>query len=206
MKKLLILLSVIIFSSCSCLIGQIPPTSLFVDESCGAAMPDLRPMLEWRDNCGIDTVEQTPTPGSWLTERYNTVLIRAFDKFGNYTDVLGSVELHDTIPPELVRVDSTMITQVYKSINTLYNAADRLLALNEMWFDDTFPWDDVEFQYVDSLGVAQTLRGIPEELRPTNLYCNYTMVTTTPACYAFLGEGARYTVFVKPGTTFTIPE
>jgi hypothetical protein len=206
MKKLIILLSIIVLSSCSCLIGQIPPVSLFVDESCGAAMPDLRPMLRWQDNCGIDTVEQTPTPGSWLTEKYNTVHFRAYDNFRNFTDVLGSVELLDTTPPELVGVDSTLITQVYKNVTSLYNAADRLLALNEMWFDDTFPWDDVEFQYVDSLGVAQTLRGIPEELRPTNLYCNYTMVTTTPACYAFLGEGARYTVFVKPGTTFTIPE
>jgi len=56
------------------------------------------------------------------------------------------------------------------------------------------------------LGVTQTLRGIHEELRPTNLYCNYTMVTATPACYAFLGEGKRYTIFVKPGTPFIIPE
>ena len=205
MKKLILLLSIVIFSSCSCLMSQIPPTSLFVNEYCGAAMPDLRPMLEWRDNCGIDTVEQTPTPGSWLTERYNTVLIRAFDKFGNYTDALGSVELLDTIGPELVGVDSTMITQLYKNISTLYNTADRLLALNEMWFDNTFPWDDIEFEYIDSLGVTHNLRGIPWELQPTNLYCNYTMVTATPACYAFLGQGARYTVFVKPGDTFTIP-
>lgn len=204
MKKLIILLSIVL-SSCSCLIGQIPPVSLFVDETCGAAMPDIRPMLEWRDNCGIDTVEQTPTPGTWLTERYNTVHIRAIDKFGNYTDALGSVELLDTIPPELIRVDSTLITQVYQNITSLYNTADRLLALNEMWYDNTFPWDDVEFEYIDSLGVVQTLRGIPEELRPTNLYCNYTMVTATPACYAFLGEGSRYTIFVRPGDTFTIP-
>jgi len=204
MKKLLIFIGALLLAGCSCMIGQIPPVSLFVDETCGAAMPDIRPALEWRDNCGIDTVEQTPTPGTWLTERYNTVHVRAFDKFGNYTDALGSVELFDTIPPELVGVDSSMITQVYKSINTLYDAADRLLALNEMWFDNTFPWDDVEFEYVDSLGVTQTLRGIPEELRPTNLYCNYTMITYTPACYAFLKEGNRWVVFAQPGDTIIV--
>ncbi len=205
MKRLLFLFSIVLLSSCACIQGQVPQQYLQVDETCGAALPDFRPLLTFRANCGIDTVEQTPIPGSWLTEKYNTVYIRAIDKFENYTDVFGSVELLDTTPPELIGIDSTLITQVYKNVNSLYNAADRLLAFNEMWFDNSFPWDDVEFAYVDSLGVTQTLRGIPEELRPTNLYCNYTMVTTTPACYTFLGEGSRYTVFVKPGSTFTIP-
>jgi len=208
MKKLMLILFAAVVTGCTCTMSQVPPQSLFVDQTCGAAVPDYRPLLRFTDNCAIDTIEQMPTPGSWLTEKFNTVLIRAWDKFENYTDVLFSLELLDTIGPELVEVDSSLIAQVYENVNSLYNAADRLLALNEMWFDNTFPWDDVEFEYIDSLGVTQTLRGIPEELRPTNLYCNYTMVTATPACYVFLGEGegrGRYTVFVKPGDTFTIP-
>lgn len=207
MKKILILIVATFITSCSCLIGQVPPQSLFVDETCGAALPDYRPLLTFRDNCGIDTIEQMPTPGSWLTEKYNTVHIRAWDNFENYTDILFSVELLDTTPPELVGVDSSLIAQVYENVNSLYNAADRLLAENEMWFDSTFPYDDITFQYVDSLGVTQTLQGIPWELQPTNLYCNYTMVTATPACYAYLGEGfGRVITFVKPGSYFMIPE
>lgn len=206
MKKIIILLSIILtLGGCACLYSQVPPQSLFIDETCGAAVPDYRPLLHFSDNCGIDTIEQSPTPGTWLTTRFNTVMIRATDAYGNNTDVLFSLELLDSTPPVLDSIDASLIAQVYQNVSSLYNTADRLLALNEMWFDDTFPWDDIEFQYIDSLGVTQTLRGIPAELQPTNLYCNYTMVTATPACYAFLGEGARYTVFVKPGDTFTIP-
>lgn len=209
MKKILIsLFAALLISSCVCVMPQVPPQSLFVDESCGAALPDYRPLLHFSDNCGIVNKDQTPSPGSWLTEQFNTVMVRATDKFGNHTDVLFTVELLDTTPPVLDSIDNSLIAQVYKNVSSLYNAADRLMALNEIWFDNTFPWDDIEFEYIDSLGVTQTLRGIPPELQPTNLYCNYTMVTATPACYAFLGAGegrARYTVFVKPGDTFTIP-
>jgi len=206
MKKTFIaLFTALLMSGCACVFPQVPPQSLFIDETCGAAIPDYRPLLHFSDNCGIDTIEQMPTPGSWLTKRFNTVMVRAHDTYGNYTDVLFSLELLDSTPPVLDSIDNSLIAQVYENVNSLYNAADRLIALNEMYFDNTFPWDDIEFQYIDSLGVTQTLRGIPPELQPTNLYCNYTMVTATPACYTFLGEGSRYVVFVKPGDTFTIP-
>ena len=46
-----------LLTGCSnCLVGQVPTTYLYVDETCGAAMPDLRPMLRWTDNCQMDTV------------------------------------------------------------------------------------------------------------------------------------------------------
>lgn len=196
----------LLMSSCACIMSQgIPPQNLYVGADCGAAAPDYRMLLTFSDNCGIDTIEQMPTPGSWLTERYNTILVRAWDRFENHTDVLISVELVDTIPPSLVDVDSSLIVKVYQTINNLYDTADRLLAYNEMYFDDAFPWDDIQFQWVDSAGVTQTFYGIPDSLRPTNLYCNYTMVTFTPECYVFNKEGrSRWVTFMQPGDTLIL--
>jgi hypothetical protein len=161
-------------------------------------------MLHWRDNCAIDTIEQTPTPGSWLTTKYNTVLIRAIDNFANYTDILGSVELIDTIPPELIGVDSTLITKVYETINSLYDAADRVVARQEMYFDNTFPYDILRVSYVDSLGVTNYITGIPDTIRPTNLYPNKIMLTWTSPGHALTHEGGRWITFQEPGDTLIV--
>lgn len=185
MKKLLFLFSLIL-SSCSCLIGQIPPQYLHVDSTCGAALPDLRPMLIWEDNCGIDTVEQTPTPGSWLTQKYNTILIRAIDNFGNYTDVLTSVELIDTIPPKLVRVDSTLLISAYDHLNTLYDTAERLLA-RQVWYEESVAPDSIV-----NLGGGDFMN-------------DYLVCYTAPG-KAWGLEGARVWTFAKPGTSIIFPE
>lgn len=190
MKKLILLLSVVLMTSCSCLIGQIPNQSLYVDSSCGAALPDYRLRMTFTDNCQIDTVEQTPTPGTWLTQRYNTVLIRAYDSFQNYTDVMISVELIDTVGPALVGWDSTLVTDVFGKITTLYNVADRMLAYQEQYFDETFDW---------------VAAGIPDSIRPTNEYFNKVMLTWTSPGLAFGLPGNRVHTFVNPGDTLIIP-
>ena len=185
MKKLTILIAITaaLLTSCSqCLIGQVPTTYLHVDESCGAAMPDLRPMLRWTDNCQMDTVEQTPTPGSWLTEQYNTVHFRAFDRFRNFTDVLGSVELLDTIPPQLVGVDSTWVVQAYEYIDKLYDTAERMLA-HQVWYEESIA---------------------PDSLWTDDDFCNSTLLTWTDPCKAFTGEGFRIHTFISPQDTVII--
>jgi len=190
MKKLLFFLFAVVMTSCNCIMSQSIPTKyLYVDESCGAAMPDLRLMLEWRDNCGIDTVEQTPTPGTWLTVKYTTVHIRAFDTFRNYTDVLGSVELIDTIPPELVKIDSTLIADAYDKASTLYDQAERIIARQDWWNDSLWP---------DSIPIEED-------------YANYYLVCYSSPLYAFrdvfdIEGGQRVWTFAKPGTTITFPE
>ena len=191
-------------TSCTCIMSQIPPQTLYVDQTCGAALPDYTTRVTFSDNCGPVTLDQTPSPGSWLTERFNTIRIRATDNFANYTDILLSVELIDTVPPEFVSFDSTLAVNTFNTAMSLYSTADRLLAEHEWYFDSTFPWDNVEFQYVDSLGVTQTFSGIPLELQPTNLYCNSTMVMWTPECYAFTKEGTRFITFAQPGDTLII--
>jgi hypothetical protein len=190
MKKMILILFAAIMTSCTCVMSQIPSQSLYVDQSCGAALPDYRLRMTFTDNCQIDTVEQTPTPGSWLTQRYNTVLIRAIDNFQNYTDVLISVELIDTIGPALVRWDSTLITDAFGKITTLYNVADRMLAYEEMWFDANFDW---------------AAAGIPDSIRPTNEYFNKVMLTWSSPGIAFGLPGNRVHTFVNPGDTLIIP-
>ena len=190
MKKMILILFAAIMTSCTCVMSQIPSQSLYVDQSCGAALPDYRLRMTFTDNCQIDTVEQTPTPGSWLTQRYNTVLIRAIDNFQNHTDVLFSVELIDTIGPALVRWDTTLITDAFEKISTLYNVADRMLAYEEMWFDANFDW---------------AAAGIPDSIRPTNEYFNKVMLTWTSPGIAFGLPGNRVHTFVNPGDTLIIP-
>jgi len=191
MKKLIILFAVVLLaSSCTCLIGQVPPQSLYVGSDCGAAMPDYRLRLTFSDNCGIDTVEQTPTPGTWLTARYNTVLIRAYDNFRNYTDVMIQIELIDTVGPALVGWDSTLISDAFGKITTLYNVADRMLAYQEQWFDENFDW---------------AAAGIPDSIRPTNEYFNKVMMTWTSPGLGFGLPGNRIHRFVNPGDTLIIP-
>jgi len=166
---------------------SIPPQSLYVNDECGAALPDYRPRLTFSDNCGIDTVEQTPTPGSWLTAKYTTVLIRAFDTFRNYTDVMFSVELIDTIGPVFVSFDTAMIAENYDMITNLYDQAERLMAKQD-WFNDNL-WPDSIPLYED--------------------YSNYYLVCYSSPLYALRDElniegGHRVWAFAKPGTTIVL--
>ncbi len=182
MKKLLFLLSIILLSSCTCIIGQIPPQYLYVDETCGAAMPDYLTKIRVTDNCEIDTVWQSPTRGTWLTQPANNAMIRAIDRFGNHTDVLFTVNLIDTVPPVIEIVDSTLITDVYGKIDAVYNIADRMLARTDLWNTSQIP---------DSIPVYED-------------YWNDVLVCWTDPGHAFTGEGMRVWTFVQPGDTLII--
>ena len=182
MKKLLFLLSIVLLSSCSCLMSQIPAQYLYVDQSCGAAMPDYLTKIRVTDNCEIDTVWQSPTRGTWLTQPANNAMIRAIDSFGNHTDVLFTVNLIDTVPPVIEIVDSTLITDVYGKIDAVYNIADRMLARTDLWNTSQIP---------DSIPVYED-------------YWNDVLVCWTDPGHAFTGEGMRIWTFVQPGDTLII--
>jgi hypothetical protein len=205
MKKLFVLLGVLfVLSSCSCLMSQVPPQYLYAGDECGAALPDYLPMLTIADNCGIKSVDQTPSPGSWLTVPTTTVLIRATDNFNNFTEMMFTVTLLDTVPPTIVVNDSSLISAAFDKMSTMYDAADRILAEQEMWFDNNFPWETVEVQYTDSLGVVQSIRGIPDYMIPSDLYCNRTLVTLTAPCHALTDDGGRVFIFASVGDTLVI--
>ena len=186
MKKLMLILFAGVMTSCTCIMSQVPPLTLQITEDCGAAMPDLRPLLHWTDNCAIDTVEQDPTPGTWLTTKFNTVHFRAYDNFSNYTDALTSLELIDTIGPVLVGVDSTLIASEYDRANTLYDQAERIIANMDWWQS----WPDSIPVYED--------------------YANYYLVCYSSPLYALRDrlpgiDGQRIWTFARPGTTITFP-
>lgn len=183
MKRLLFLISIIVCTSCACIYPQsIPPQFLYVDATCGAAMPDYLTKIRVTDNCEIDTVWQSPTRGTWLTAPANNAMIRAIDKFGNFTDVLFTVNLIDTVPPVIEIADSTLITDVYGKIDAVYNIADRMLARTDLWATSQIP---------DSIPVYED-------------YWNHTLVSWTDPGHAFTGEGMRVWTFVQPGDTLII--
>lgn len=187
MKKLLFLLSIILVSSCTCLMSQVPPQTLYVDQTCGAALPDYTTRVTFTDNCGDVTLDQTPSPGAWLTERFNTIRIRATDRFDNYTDLLISVELIDTIPPQYVSFDSTLIASEFDKVTTLYDQAERIIANMDFW--QTWP---------DSIPITED-------------YANYYLVCYSSPLYALrdrlpVENGHRVWTFAKPGTSITFPD
>jgi hypothetical protein len=191
MKKLLFFLFAVAMTSCTCVMSQsIPAQYLYVDQSCGAAMPDYLPKFTFTDNCGIDTVWQSPIRGTWLTAPATSAMIRAIDKFGNHTDLMFTIHLLDTVPPQIILQDSTLITDNYEKINTLYNMADRILAYQEMWFDASFDWEGA---------------GIPPEVTADNQYFNKILLTWTTPGYAFGNPGQRVHTFAEPGTSITFP-
>lgn len=183
MKKLLIVLAAVLATSCTCVISQsVPPQFLFVNESCGAALPDYLPKLTFQDNCSIDTVFQSPTRGTWLTAPTTTVLIRAIDKFSNHTDLMFTVTLIDTVPPTITLADSTLISDVYSKIDNVYSIADRMLALTDLW----------------------TTSVTPDSIRSYEDYWNETLVSWSAPGHAFTGEGIRVWTFATPGDTLII--
>jgi len=180
MKKFFILSLVTLFlSGCGCLMSQMPPQYLQVDQSCGAALPDYLPMIKVTDNCQVVSVEQTPSAGSWLTVPTTTVLIRATDNFNNHTDLMFTVTLVDTISPVIVVTDTTLIVKAYDVIDSMYDNAERALA-RQMWYDEGL---------------------LPDSLLTSEDYCNNIMLTWTDPCKAFTGEGFRIHTFVNSGDT-----
>lgn len=188
MKTILFALAFLL-SSCTCLFTQVPPQYLYVDNTCGAALPDYLPKFTYSDNCEIDTVWQSPTRGTWLTVPTTTVLIRAIDKFNNHTDIMFNVTLIDSVPPKIILNDSTLITENYTKINNMYNLADRMLAYNELWFDANFDYEAVN---------------IPDTLQPLQQYFNKTLITWTTPALAFTGKGSRVHTFISDSDTLII--
>lgn len=147
MKKLLILLAIVLSGCSTCLMSQIPPQYLQVGEGCGAALPNYLTSIQVTGNCNITSVEQTPSPGSWLTVPTTTVLIRAKYNTDDYVDMMFTVTLFDLRTPVFVLTDTTLITGLYEQIDAIYNIADRILATTDLWADgqrtDTIPvWED----------------------------------------------------------------
>jgi hypothetical protein len=190
MKKLTILFMVMLLaSSCTCLLSQIPPQMIYAGEGCTAALPDYIPLVAVSDNCSIAAVTQTPSAGFILdaVTMSVTVKIRATDKSGNYSEVSFPVSIVDTIKPVITWDGEVIAAANWDVINSIYDQADRLLAQQEDYFDMTFDWS-----------------GIPEDLRPIDQYNKKILLTWTSPGHATKGYGSRAFTFVSQNDTFTI--
>jgi hypothetical protein len=192
MKKLFILFVVMLLaSSCTCLLSQIPPQYVFVGPSCTAILPDYTTdeYVHIEDNCGIKSVTQTPEAGTILTAANPTVTvtIRATDLFDNFNEVSFLVTAKDSIPPTITATG--LLTDNWSKINNMYDQADRMVAEQEAFFDETVDWEGA---------------GIPEELRTKDQYNKKMLLTWTSPSHATTGYGSRVFTFVSPNDTFTI--
>jgi len=191
MKKLFILFVVMLLaSSCNCLLSQIPPQYVFVGTDCEALLPNYIPQVTVSDNCGVASVVQTPVPGTILnaTNPMVTVTIRATDTFGNFSEVSFTVTAKDLEPP-LIIPSGDLLTDNWTKINNMYDQADRMVAEQEAFFDETFDWEAA---------------GIPEELRTKDQYNKKMLLTWTSPAHATTGYGSRVFTFVSPNDTFQI--
>lgn len=190
MKKILLFISVMILaSSCTCMLAQIPPQYVFVGSNCEAPLPDYVPMVVVSDNCSIKSVVQTPAPGTILsiTNPVVTVKIRATDAFDNFSEVSFTVTAKDLEPP-VITPTGDLLTDNWMKINNMYDQADRMLAEQEAFFDENFDWEAA---------------GIPEELRTKDQYNNKMLLTWTAPGHAVTGEGMRVFTFVSNNDTFS---
>lgn len=181
MKKYLFILLSVTLSGCGCVLSQIPPQYLYINQNCEAVLPDYLTRVTATDNCTLAHLIQIPQAGTVLTSAMivNEVTIRATDNTGNFSLVKFNVILIDTIPPEIT-VDSTLITGDYEILDNLYNQADRIIADKLTAFDATFPYDKVGLPVSDS-----------------TYYKEYLIVSTSPG-YAITGKGGRVFSFWLP--------
>lgn len=160
MKKLLILFAVVLFTSCKCVLSQIPPQFIYADADCQAQLPSYLEQVIASDNCDLFSVTQTPEPGYILdaTNQVVNVTIKATDVFKNSTEATFSVTLLDTIPP-ILEWPIGQINMTDEDVVNLYanwEAAIKVHGIAKWMYDRTwtqgFPLADTTF--VDSCGVT----------------------------------------------------
>lgn len=103
--KIVILILGLLMTSCGCLLSQVPPQTLYVNQNCEGILPDYRTKVIVTDNCPAGTIlTQTPVAGTILgvLNPSINVVITARDAFGNVSKPLNiPVVLVDTIAPIL---------------------------------------------------------------------------------------------------------
>lgn len=192
MRSLLVFLGLVVLCGCTCqvVISQVPPQYLTVDDNCQAVLPDYRTMLNITDNCGIRDTLQTPAPGYILSAANQSVevTIRATDLFGNFSEVKFMVTAKDEKPPVL-SPKGELLTDNWSKINSMYDAADRMLAEQEEFFDLNFDWEAA---------------GIPEDKRATGQYNTKVLSILTSPGHAKTGYGSRVFTFQSNNDSFIV--
>jgi len=190
MKKIVgFVMILLLASSCTCMLAQIPPQYIEVGENCEALLPDYTTpeYVVVTDNCQIKSVTQDPVAGTILnaSNPQVTVTITATDAFDNFTQVSFPVKAIDKQPP-VITPTGEFLTDNWVKINSLYDQADQLVAEQEAYFDTNFDWE---------------ASGIPVELRPINQYDTKTLLTWS---YTLNDKRERLFTFISNNDTFQI--
>jgi uncharacterized OB-fold protein len=183
MKKITYLLFAILLSSCNvCMLAQIPPQKLYVSTGCSAPIIDYKTKVTASDNCEISSFTQVPAPGFMLTptNKVATVTLKATDGSGNFSQVVFTVTLVDTIKPKLT-IDPSLLSGMIEDVKEIYDVADRSMAYWMQYYEKTYPVTNVgRRNFIDSA------------------YYKYNMVMTVSPNYAFTGYGKRVFNFTNP--------
>jgi len=161
MKRAIFLISLFTLISCTCL-PQIPPQYLYADGDCQAELPNYLQAVSVLDNCGNATLTQEPLPGTILdaSNPYIQVKIVATDISGNTDIERFDVLLMDTIPPEIIIIDSTLFnnTTVFyhkNEIDLLIESVKKYrdyLGVNDI-IADPFIWKTLKIYYNEMQGL-----------------------------------------------------
>jgi hypothetical protein len=147
--KIFFLFLMVILSSCSCLLSQIPPQKIYATKtSCSAPLPNywvvLGAAITVSDNCEIASKTQVPATGFMLTptNKVATVTLRATDASGNYRETSFTTTLIDTIKP-VITIDPALITYQLNQIKDIYGMGDKLFGyLDENMATQYSLWTD----------------------------------------------------------------
>ncbi len=191
MKKIIGFIAVLLVaSSCTCMLAQIPPQYIQVGTNCEAVLPDYTTpeFIKVEDNCQIKSVTQDPVAGTILnaTNPQVTVTITATDVFDNFTQVSFPVKAVDAIAPTIIPQGS-LVADNWEVINNMYDVADKLLAEQEAFFDANFDWEAA---------------GIPEDMRPIDQYNKKVLNILTSPAHATTGYGGRIFTFLSNNDSF----
>ena len=178
MKNLLFLL-IILSTGCKCVLSQIPPQTIYAGAGCEAPLPNYVPRVTVTDNCGINSIVQTPAPGFLLTATnpVATVFIRAADISNNIAQFSFTVTLLDTISP-IINWDTLMTDKSWDVLDYTYDFADKFILGKMQEFDENFP-----YEYYN----------IPKE---DSTYYKNNMILWTPPAFAINKTGRRVITFV----------
>ena len=185
MKKLFLLLIVtLLASSCTCMLAQIPPQTIQINQNCQAILSDYTTTqyVIATDNCDVDRIVQTPAAGYVLNAVNQSVEVKlqAVDVFGNLSDEMKfTVTAIDTIKPVL-NPQLSFLEANWDTIHKVYDIADKLVAEQEAFFDANFDWEAA---------------GIPEDKRPIGQYDKKILSIMTSPGHAKTGYGSRVILF-----------
>jgi uncharacterized protein YceK len=198
MKRIFALfLSVLLLSGCGCVLSQIPPQYIYSAAGCSAPLPDYRLKITATDNCSIASFTQTPAPGFQLnsTTMITDVTVKATDTRGNFSQVVFSVTLLDTVKPSMV-FDASLTSRNLEQIKEIYNAGDKLIAWEMLYWANNF--DESQFPGLHEWNEANNA---------DSTYFNQTMLTWTSPGFAFNGKGSRIHTWINMSDTvvFRIP-